>query len=431
MRECIYVRTTATAADLIALLAALEPKDIDAFAAASLAELDRMGRIRRAFLAALGAPAESAGRAGVSPALEATVRKQGDMLEAVAEEVVALHALVRGMGDRILAQAELLAERAGRLVVADIEDVAPPPSADPDRPSEFEAARREWLAPQPAVAVLDDPEADLVPAPRPCPVCWDGGNPTRRDCPACNGTCDSTPVAGPQPQVVALPAGVSPSVAQAVLTSTEPSANGHAPKERSTSAGKRQKRLALARSLAAAPQRMSDLCRAVGMPDSTASVLLACDWFAKANGKYSPYTLTDAGREALRADGYVLVPTAPPEVESKPPEPETKPAEVETEPPPREIPAAPAEPVVLDPAARNKAQVRLICETIAAAADPLTADEIAHKAGLPVDVVVKKLNRYGPSAMGLRYFFKSEKHAGCWRLSNSGHELVQEGAVTG
>ena len=357
-------------------------------------------------------------------ALETRVAEQGELLDRIAEEVAGLHGLVTEHLERIVEKVAFVHDLASALEKAPERPVVA--AGDPEPALAEMRARVAADAARPpvpaaevfagvAVTVTDDPEAGIA-----SPV------------------ADGLRAHAEAVEAVAT-ALEKPGAADTLVERTESTdlvgPESAAPKKRSTSEGKRQKRLALARALASGPARMADLCKAIGMADSTASNLLAHEWFAKLNGKFSPYALTDAGRAALAADGYVLVPgeTKPIPEEPKAPEPETKPAEVEIPvpeaPTPTAMDALLAPKQSLDNQERRKAQVLLIAQAIAGSERPLGTDEIAKEAGLPYENVAKLLNRYGPSAMGLRYFFKSEKHPGCWRLSNSGTELLaKEGA---
>lgn len=196
-----------------------------------------------------------------------------------------------------------------------------------------------------------------------------------------------------------------------VVTSTvipaEPSANGHA---QPPIAACHTRRLEIAKLLVSGPRSPKDIYTALSIPKGSICELLAHPWFTKtdrADGR-APYKITDTGRTALAEVGYVLVPSAKAASTAEP-----------------EAPAA----CTLDPKARAIEQCRLIAAAIVeAGAEPLTLDAIARKAGLPPDVTQKRLARFGPSSnYGIRYFCKSEKHAGCWRVTNSGEALAKEG----
>lgn len=180
----------------------------------------------------------------------------------------------------------------------------------------------------------------------------------------------------------------------------------------------RANRLAIARALAERPMGATELAAATGLPKGTVSPILVREpapaWWVKGGELRSPYSLTDAGRAALTEAGYLLVPPAPEAPPAPAPEPEPEPE--------------PARPELLDPKDRAVAQCRAIAEAIVAAgSDPLTLDQIARAAGLPIEVTQKRLNRFGPSSNGgIRYFCKSEKYPGCWRVTNSGEALARE-----
>jgi hypothetical protein len=84
-----------------------------------------------------------------------------------------------------------------------------------------------------------------------------------------------------------------------------PSANGVRPGTGCASAAKaRERRLAVARLLAAGPLRQSEISDRAGIPTGSLTALLAHEWFQRAvpDDRFSPYALTDAGREAVRGE---------------------------------------------------------------------------------------------------------------------------------
>lgn len=303
-------------------------------------------------------------------ALSKRVAEHADLIERMADEIAGLHKLATGMADRIAVQSELLSRKA-------------------ESP--------------PAVRMT---EGTLV-------VTSHGSQ-----------SWDTEPAAAPTAR--------EPQPAEVQAPAPPPPANG---KEHHKSASRRARQMEIAKALAASgPLNSTALCQRLDIPTGSICSLLDGDWFAKTSQERgSPYTLTDAGREALRAAGYIVPPAAetrPPEAaeiptETSPPdEPATTPAETS--------PPGPEPRPDLDARGRAELQCRVIAETIAEAAGPLLPDEIARKAGLPLEVVVKRLAKCGPSApVGAhRYFAKSERVTGAWLLTNSGRELAKTEEAT-
>jgi uncharacterized coiled-coil protein SlyX len=408
----VMVKDDDLASGIDELLDALEPSDLERLSAS----VERLSSFR----AMLGGPAARPTKPAIGGAdevnelerhlmaLETKVAEQGELLNKVTEEVLAVrHALdsvLLAAADRIAAQAELLAKRAEAAPVATV--------AEPVLPFDMD----------PGVEVRDDAEADLGPTCGSCPaLLHDPESVTLGRCFGCRQP-------GPTMRVEVPPADpVTEEMAAAYAKATAPDPAA----ELSIAERARRRRLGIARFITNnGPTRAITLCERLDIPFGSITSLLCHEWFEKAGDrKQAPWTLTHAGCAAVTADGHVPTPAA----EAKPAEPETKAPEPEAPRPEAKPPRAetpPARTESLEGVERVRAQVKLIAEAIAASAEPLLSDEIARRAGLPVDVVNKRLNRYGPSSLGgLRYFFKSEKHPGCWRLSNSGQELVaKEGA---
>ena len=299
---------------------------------------------------------------------DARINAQGELLEKMIDELAELHRLT---GDLYR---QLVEVRAVKLA----EPPAPGPAWEPT-PDEIAEEYAAFCAaapatPPPAVTVTDDPEADLK----------DGEADLKDD----GETHHPAPA---------------------------PSANGHAPAPVTVGGKLHERRLAVARLIAAqGPQTQKAVMAALTLDDAIVSrTVKGCSWFSKLGGYGAPYDLTDEGREALAAAGFVGVAPAPAET-----------------PPPPPVRAPEPGPVELGAKERAAAQCKLIAETIRDSAEPLLPDQIATRTGLPFDLVMNRLMRNGPNALsgGRCYFSNREKHPGCWGLTNSGYELAnQEG----
>jgi len=214
----------------------------------------------------------------------------------------------------------------------------------------------------------------------------------------------------------------------------------------------RDKRLRIARYLANGPQSSTQIANALDIPVMTLvsrGGLLGCDWFEMiGRGGATKRGLTDAGRQALREEGYIVPTAAEAEAhraETSPPEPATNPGDpattgpipetvAETGPPP-EPPARPRpanagrfDAVPSEKAQRARAQACLIAETLADSPVPMTAEAIARESGLPPEAVDKRLKKHGPDAFNqsvLRYFLKQ---GDLWSLTDAGKELAKQAA---
>jgi hypothetical protein len=298
----------------------------------------------------------------------------------VADEVAALHKLVEGMGDRILAQAGLLAKRADGEHRPD----PTPASAEPSKPTPDTNTAKS--------AASSCSPTDEVP------------------------TCGTCPAFLTEPESVALGrcSGCrSPGPTQRI----EPLS------EKPITIGGRlhERRIAVCRLLLTGPRTSQQICDATDIPRGSLSEVMAhCTYFEKVGDRFAPWSITDAGREALAKAGYVGVSEpklATPETNT--PKPETKAPEPE------------ANRLELTPQQRAALQTQVMCEAIQSAGRPLLPDEIARETGLPVDVVVKRLRTNGPQStpMSPRYFTTSAREPGAYVLTNSGAELAKGGAA--
>ncbi|MBN9123055.1 MAG: hypothetical protein J0I06_28605, partial [Planctomycetes bacterium] len=304
--KIIVFKNLAAGAD--ELLAALEPADL-AVLDASVRRISGFHALASQLLATDRAPINAAGPSDldrVVKALKERVDQQGEMLEVVTEEIASLAAAVTALSARTGPPA------SERLMVGNCEDVARPGSA---RPTEFESERRKWVAaggdapvpPEPkaevrvelpptiaerlvdlAAEVTREPE-DPAPATEPVPV---------PDPPAAYRAAaladDNGPVsAGGQPLREA------PHEVRAPAPAPEPSANGD----------RYGYRLAIAKLLADTPRQMKNIAEILSIPVELVNELLAHEWFERRPGPGRPvHQLTDAGRAALRDEGYALVP---------------------------------------------------------------------------------------------------------------------------
>ena len=218
------------------------------------------------------------------------------------------------------------------------------------------------------------------------------------------------------------PAPVEPG---AVAIRAEPSSNGHPERVLAGSAKARSElgranRLAIARSLASGPQSVKCVAAATGLVYGTvAGIFGAHDtlpaWFVKTEDRHgAPYQLTDAGRAALGADGFVLVPQSMPA-----PAPKAE-AEPEAEPEAEED----AAPVSVQELARRQALA--IARAIFDAETPeISRARIEAVTGLSESVVKQRLMA-GSNALGLpaaRFFAKRNDG---WSLTHVGVALVKE-----
>ena len=205
--------------------------------------------------------------------------------------------------------------------------------------------------------------------------------------------------------------------------------------------GPRERQLQIARLLADGPRKAKAVAEAMLLANSTLALCPQSPWFAKlGRGRATVWELTAAGRAALAEAGDVLVPaTAEAEptwaitlegravlAELEAAERDLAERDIEEPPPPEPTPAV-VDPS--DPQAIARAQCEVIAEAIRDAKEPLSAHEAAHKAGLPLDIVEKRLRKSGPQQSEQRFRYFTRTDAGLWKLTNAGHALA-DGVTT-
>lgn len=377
--DTLIERDTA-AADLVTLIEQLEPADLPRLELAYRG-LSGLHAVLSQLLAPKAEPAKPTAEESAAEAigwnsinlhrlesLAKQVAEQGELISRMVDEVAGLHQLVTGMAERIAAQSELLGKRAELADVTEMRVTVPADVAE----QLAQLANGQAAAPSiPEPATYHDDKSHVPPG-VPC-----GGFPEGRPAPAA------------------------------------PSANGLHPK----SVARRERQLEIARLLAASgPLKLVEIGRRLQIPDGSLNYAVTSEWFAKASpDRHAPYALTDAGRQALREAGYIA---AAPEV------PDASPPEI---PPPAPASAPRADfidGVLSDKARRARMQAQLIAATLAEANTPMTAEGVAREAGLPLEVVEKRLRRHGPDAFQqgqLRYYAKS---GDLWSLTDAGKSLA-------
>lgn len=193
------------------------------------------------------------------------------------------------------------------------------------------------------------------------------------------------------------------------------------PHPRSNAEVAKVNRLAVARALAAGPLRPAEIVAATGIPQGTMTGVLkaglptGCGWWRRVDieDRNSGYELAEKGREALRAEGYIV----PLWTEPKPADSDATP-DVAAPKPARDA-------AVFDAAgARDRARCKLIAGTLAKLIVPLAAFTIARDSALDADDVEKRLTRHP------EWFERADCVGIKYKLTRGGRELAAEGEVT-